>query len=158
MARYDTCKSATRRWPVAVFFNIILCACINAYIIYSKVTGKSFTKIEFLLQLIKKMCRDPSTKIDFSSLPTMVLKSSSQTLQKKKQCQLQLCKNKSSVSCHKCFKSCCGRHPTFTFINLLFLCSRKIMRNYYYNLICCNYQKCQLKILKVVVNIFSADY
>ena len=39
MARYDTCKSATRRWPVAVFFNIIDCACINAYIIYSEVTG-----------------------------------------------------------------------------------------------------------------------
>ena len=29
------------------------------------------------------MCRDPSTKINFFSIPTMVLKSSSQTLQKK---------------------------------------------------------------------------
>ena len=116
MARYDTSKSAPRRWPVAVFFNIILCACINAYIIYSEVTSKSLTRIEFLLQLIKKMCRDPSTKSDFSPLLTMVLKRFSQTLRKKKQCQLQLCKNKSSVSCHKCLKSCCGRHPTFTFI------------------------------------------
>ena len=31
------------------------------------------------------------------------------------------------------------------------------IRNYYYNLISCNYQKCRLKILKVVVNIFSTD-
>ena len=36
------------------------------------------------------MCPDHSTKINFSSLPTMVLKCSSQTLRKKKQCQLQL--------------------------------------------------------------------
>ena len=28
IARYHTCKSATRRWPVAVFFNIIDCACV----------------------------------------------------------------------------------------------------------------------------------
>ena len=83
---------------------------------HSKVTSKSLTRIEFLLQLIKKMRRDPSTKSDFSPLPTMVLKRFSQTLRKKKQCQLQLCKKKSSVSCHKCLKSCCGRHPTFTFI------------------------------------------
>ena len=116
MARYDTCKSATRRWPVAVFFNIILCSCINAYIIYSEVTIKSLTRIKFSLQIIKKMCHNPFTKSNFSPLPTMVLKSSSQTLRKKKQCQLQLCKNKYSVSCHKCLKLCCGRHPTFTFI------------------------------------------
>ena len=62
------------------------------------------------------MNHDPSTKSNLPPLSTMVLESSSQTSQKKKQCQLQLCKNKSSVSCHKCFKSCCGRHPKFTFI------------------------------------------
>ena len=39
MVHYYTCKSATRRWPVAVFFNIIDCACINSYVIYSEVTG-----------------------------------------------------------------------------------------------------------------------
>ena len=36
MVRYHTQKSATRRWLVAVFFTIIDCACINAYIIYSE--------------------------------------------------------------------------------------------------------------------------
>ena len=62
------------------------------------------------------MCPNPSTKSNLPPLPTMVLKSSGQSLQKKKQCQVQSCKNKSSVSCHKCLKSCCGRHTTFTFI------------------------------------------
>ena len=31
MMRYHTCKNATRRWPVAVFFSIIDFTCINAY-------------------------------------------------------------------------------------------------------------------------------
>ena len=35
MAQYHTNKSSTRRWPVAVFFNILDCACINAYIIFT---------------------------------------------------------------------------------------------------------------------------
>ena len=47
MARYHTCKSSTRRWPVAVFFNIIDCACINAFIIYREVTGHRLSRREF---------------------------------------------------------------------------------------------------------------
>ena len=54
MARYHTCKRATRRWPVAVFFNIIHCACINAFIIYREVTGNRLSRREFLLQLVKE--------------------------------------------------------------------------------------------------------
>ena len=105
------------------------------------------------------MCPNLSTKSDLPSLPTMVLESSNQTLQKKKQFQLQSCKNKSSISCHKCLKSCCGKNTTFKIIaaNLFFLYSRKVKRNCYYNLSSCNYQKCRLKILKVIVNIFSTD-
>ena len=56
MARYHTCKSATRRWPVAVFFNIIDCACINAFIIYRELIGHRLTRRQFLLQLINEMC------------------------------------------------------------------------------------------------------
>ena len=36
IARYRTSKKATRRWPMAIFFNITDCACINAYTIYSE--------------------------------------------------------------------------------------------------------------------------
>ena len=59
MARYHTCKSATRRWPVAVFFNIIDCVCKNAFIIYREVIGHRLTRRQFLLQLINEMCCDP---------------------------------------------------------------------------------------------------
>ena len=85
MARYHTCKSVTRRWPVAVVFSIIDCASINAYIIYSEVIGQSLTRREFLLQLIKEMYGDPTTKSNLPLLPTMVIESSSQTSRKRKQ-------------------------------------------------------------------------
>ena len=62
------------------------------------------------------MCGDHSAKSNSPPLPTMVRENSGQTLQKRKQCQLQLCRNKSSVSCHKCLKSCCGRHTPSTFV------------------------------------------
>ena len=39
MASYHTIKTATRRWPVAIFYNILDCAWINTYILYCKVTN-----------------------------------------------------------------------------------------------------------------------
>ena len=47
MVRYHTCKTATKRWSVAVFFNIIDCACIIAFIIYREVTGHRLSRREF---------------------------------------------------------------------------------------------------------------
>ena len=112
MARYHTCKSATRRWPVAVFFNIIDCACINAFIIYRKVTGHRLLRREFLLQLIKEMCCDPPPVTAPSTLHGMAVASSSQVLRKRKQCQFEQCGNKSSRSCYRCNKTCCGKHTS----------------------------------------------
>ena len=80
---------------------------------YSEVTGYSLTRIEFLLQLIKEMCGDPSTKSNLSFFPTMVLKSSSQTLRKKKQLNYNYVKISLASAT---INACCGRHTTFTFI------------------------------------------
>ena len=45
MSRYHTCKSATRRWPVACFFYIFDCACINAFI--CSLSIKKLPKVQF---------------------------------------------------------------------------------------------------------------
>ena len=110
MARYHICKSATRRWPVAVFFNIIDCACRNAFIIYREVTGHRLSRREFLLQLIKEMCCNPPPVTAPSTLHGMAVASSSQASRKRKQCQFEQCGNKSSRSCYRCNKTCCGNH------------------------------------------------
>ena len=57
MARYYTIKTATRRWPVAIFCNILDCICINAYIMFCKVTKTQISRRDFLLALIKEMCK-----------------------------------------------------------------------------------------------------
>ena len=48
MARYHTCKSSSRRWPMAVFFNILDCACINSYIVYCSTTKVKLSARQFL--------------------------------------------------------------------------------------------------------------
>ena len=57
MARYHTCKSSSRRWPMAVFFNILDCACINSYIVYCSTTKVKLSGRQFLFQLIKELCK-----------------------------------------------------------------------------------------------------
>ena len=57
MVRYHTSKSSTRRWPVAVFFNILDCACINACIIYCLTTKLKLSRRQFMLELIKELSK-----------------------------------------------------------------------------------------------------
>lgn len=107
MARYHTCKSATRRWPVACFFNIIDCACINAYIVYKEVTGINISRMQFLIDLTKELCRynnasqhgnisnPKSSNINSTNTPRSL---------KRKHCQIDDCSNKSSNCCTECQK------------------------------------------------------
>ena len=77
IARFHSCKSGTRRWPVAVFYNIIDCACIHAYVIYCEITGQRLSKREFLLQRIKEMCCDLPAESASALLPKSVVACSS---------------------------------------------------------------------------------
>jgi len=51
MCRLMSMKAACRRWPLAVFFNILDVAGINAWIIYRKVTGLIMWRRDFLHQM-----------------------------------------------------------------------------------------------------------
>ena len=44
MARLYTTRSASRRWPVAVWGNILDIAAINSYVLYKKVTNERITR------------------------------------------------------------------------------------------------------------------
>ena len=66
MARYHTSKSSTKRWPVAVFFNILDCACINAYLIYCLTAKLKLSRRQFMLEPIKELCK---TKDGVHSIP-----------------------------------------------------------------------------------------
>ncbi|KAJ8887623.1 hypothetical protein PR048_013840 [Dryococelus australis] len=53
MARKHYVKSASRHWPVHVFFNVLDLACINAWILYKEVTGRKIKRMKFILELCK---------------------------------------------------------------------------------------------------------
>ena len=116
MARYHTSKGSIRRWPVAVLFSILDCAFINSSIIYFLVTKTKLTTRQFLLELIKELCKSKdgmdssaprrvSTETPSTSNPVEVQRS-----RKKRECQFTLCGNKSVSSCQNCGKVCCGKH------------------------------------------------
>ena len=116
MARYHTCKSSSRQWPVAVFFNILDSACINSFIIYSLVTKTKLTRRQFLLELIKELCKSKDG-IDSSALRRVSTETPStsnplevQRSRKRRECQFTPCGNKSVSSCQNCGKVCCGKH------------------------------------------------
>ena len=55
MARQYTVKAGTRRWAVAVFYNILDLACINAYVLYKKKTGAAILTRNFIFQLATEL-------------------------------------------------------------------------------------------------------
>ena len=111
MSRYHTCKSATRRWPAACFFNIIDCACINAFIVYKEVTKSSISRRKFLLELVKELCRyNKIAESEPSSNPKCSDSTNSPRSLKRKHCQIDNCPNKSNNYCIECKKFCCGFH------------------------------------------------
>ena len=121
MARYHSSKSSTRRWPVAVFFNVLDCACINAYIIYCLTTKLELSRRQFMLELIKKLCKpkDGVGSIPLSpavdhivSIALPVTSGLAHQARKRKECQLVACRNKSSSFCQNCGKVCCGKHTS----------------------------------------------
>ena len=94
MARYHTSKSSTRRWPVAVFFNILDCACINAYIIYCLTTKLKLSRRQFMLELIKELCKPkdgvgsipPSPAVDHIALHCRGTTGLARQARKRKEC------------------------------------------------------------------------
>ena len=57
MLRMMSCRSATRRWPVAVWQNLLDIAALNGWIIYREVTGSKISCKEYLLSLIKELTK-----------------------------------------------------------------------------------------------------
>ena len=55
MARQYTVKAGTWRWPVAVFYNILDLACINAYVLYKKKTKDAISRRNFMFQLATEL-------------------------------------------------------------------------------------------------------
>ncbi|KAL4009709.1 hypothetical protein ACER0C_003561 [Sarotherodon galilaeus] len=55
MVREYTVRRGTRRWPVAVFYNMIDMAALNAHVLYQACTGTQERRVDFLVELAREL-------------------------------------------------------------------------------------------------------
>ncbi|XP_057714103.1 uncharacterized protein LOC130930276 [Corythoichthys intestinalis] len=55
MVREFSVRTGTRRWPIAVFYNMIDMAALNAYVLYQACTGRQERRVDFLVGLAKEL-------------------------------------------------------------------------------------------------------
>ena len=77
MVRKYTCKRMTRRWPVALFYNMIDVSAVNGFIVWLELNGESPSisvkkRRNFLLELGKELAGvntqpEPSQRVSVSS-------------------------------------------------------------------------------------------
>ena len=59
MARLYTTRSASRRWPLAVWVNIFDIVAINSYVLYKKLISNRITRRQFILMLVENLRGKP---------------------------------------------------------------------------------------------------
>lgn len=106
MAKHFTTKAGTRRWPLAVFFNILDFAGINSWILYKMCTGAKISRRQYLLLLVEEiisMTKQPAP------LPRIQLQPPEASVRTAKRKQCHYCRNKTNAVCHRCSKMVCGK-------------------------------------------------
>ena len=107
MARAYSVKGGTQRWPVAVFYNILDLAGINAHILFKECISSKIARRKFLQQLAEELRAE---YIEAKRAARQLAHGGQQQTRKRRQCQVRKgCKqNKTSDTCSKCQKSVCG--------------------------------------------------
>ncbi|KAL6481428.1 hypothetical protein MHYP_G00095080 [Metynnis hypsauchen] len=57
MVRKYTVRSGTRRWPVAVFYNLIDISALNAHVLFQACTGVKERRSDFLVKLARELAQ-----------------------------------------------------------------------------------------------------
>ncbi|XP_042368087.1 piggyBac transposable element-derived protein 3-like [Plectropomus leopardus] len=109
MARKYSVKAPTRRWPLAVFYNILDLAAINASILFKKCTDEMMSRRNFILRLANEL-RSGHMTAKARQMMVREPRLEQQKMERRRQCQVQRkCKkNKAKDTCVKCHKVVCG--------------------------------------------------
>ncbi|XP_074485815.1 uncharacterized protein LOC141764447 isoform X1 [Sebastes fasciatus] len=108
MAKAYSVKGATHRWPVAVFYNILDLAGINAHVLFKECTGSKLPRTKFMQQLAEEL------RAEFMEGKMAAWQSTQgpgqQQTPKRRQCQVRKrCNNnKTSDTCFNCQRPVCG--------------------------------------------------
>ncbi|XP_028674442.1 piggyBac transposable element-derived protein 4-like [Erpetoichthys calabaricus] len=114
MAKLYTVKGGSHRWPVAVFYNLLDLAAINAHILYEQCMGKREGRRQFIMDLAWEL-REKHMAAKEAAASTEKAARIAATLLvplppgKTTQCQVRRCKrNKAKENCVKCRRFVCG--------------------------------------------------
>ena len=106
MTRKYTTKAGSRRWPMHVFYNMLDICGINSWILYKQCTEQNISRRDFLLLLGEQLC---DILVEQKSEKTIITaETATNSIQKRKQCQVGNHKNRTSFICDVCKKACYG--------------------------------------------------
>ena len=99
MLRMYSCRCGSRRWPVAVWQNLLDVAVLNSWVCYRIATNSKITRKKFLMNLIIQLTSKQEPIDQANNIATT-----------KRKCSIVMCKNKSQTTCRTCKKVLCGTH------------------------------------------------
>lgn len=106
MLRSLSTRSQTRRWPVAVFYNVLDMVLLNSWIAFKlSRNDESMSRRDFALRLIKQLCNVEPIPHVIQSNP-----SGDGIDRKRKTCNVRKCRNKTTAVCRHCREFICGNH------------------------------------------------
>ena len=107
MARQYTTHSASRRWPLAVWTNVLDIAASNAWIIFRKTTGSKVSRRDFILDLIEGLKQNYVAQRKNTSFRVDIPLES--RLGKRRKCFSKNCNNATVTTCRLCLQPTCGK-------------------------------------------------
>ncbi|CAM4708723.1 unnamed protein product [Leuciscus chuanchicus] len=109
MVREYTVRTGTRRWPVAVFYNMIDMAALNAHVLYQACTGRQERRVDFLLELARELANSHMCAKKARKEQLLRTQPSTPSPGKRAMCQVKhQCKNNhATVRCVHCYRYTC---------------------------------------------------
>ena len=111
MVREYTVRTGTRRWPVAVFYNMIDMAALNAHVLYQACTGRQERRVDFLVELARELANSHMCAKKARKEQLLRTQPSTPSPGKRAMCQVKhQCKNNhATVQCVHCYRYTCGK-------------------------------------------------
>ena len=119
MSRLYSCHSASRRWPLAVWANMLDIAGINAHVIYNQCAGSTpVSRRVFLTKLIHDLIGHQAAPTSNSSQSTS--HGLPESSRKRRKCRSLQCPNMTLSLCERCKRPTCGNcskdHSKITYV------------------------------------------
>ena len=113
MLRTYSTKAASRRWPLAAFFNLVDITALDTNIICADISISTCSRCDFLIKLGESLCsaeRSRRQKAQYILRLKRIRQGEDEDLPPSKQTKCRLCQsNKTKVKCANCLLFVCGK-------------------------------------------------